>query len=120
MVASQTSECRALEALAVMTQEEKLAFRGSLPRLGLVNNGGSDGPQGIAGGGGRNGAPPNPRSLGVTLFPSEHIMAATWDRTLAKRYGQALGEEVSGKGSNVMVSPTIVLMRGWHWGRAAE
>ncbi|HEV3215066.1 MAG TPA: glycoside hydrolase family 3 N-terminal domain-containing protein, partial [Vicinamibacterales bacterium] len=118
--ARQTPVCRALEALAAMTPEEKLAFRGALPRLGLVNGGGSDGPQGIAGGGGRNGQPPPPRALGVTLFPSEHILAATWDRSLAKRYGEALGEEVAGKGSNVMVSPTIVLMRGWHWGRAAE
>jgi len=120
MVTSQTPTCRALEALAAMTQDEKLAFRGSLPRLGLVNGGGSDGPHGIAGGGGRGGAAPPPRALGVTLFPSEQVLAATWDRSLAKRYGQALGEEVSGKGSNVMVSPTIVLMRGWHWGRAAE
>jgi beta-glucosidase len=120
MNTGQTPTCRALEALAAMTEDEKLAFRGSLPRLGLNNGGGSDGPSGIAGGGGRNGAPPPPRSLGVTLFPSEQILAATWDRSLAKRYGQALGEEVAGKGSNVMVSPTIVLMRGWHWGRAAE
>ena len=90
MVTSQTPTCRALEALAAMTQDEKLAFRGSLPRLGLVNGGGSDGPHGIAGGGGRGGAAPPPRALGVTLFPSEQVLAATWDRSLAKRRSPAL------------------------------
>ena len=120
MVTSQTPTCRSLEALAAMTPDEKAAFRGSLPRLGLFNGGGTDGPQGIAGAGGRGGAPPAPRALGVTLLPSEHVLAATWDRSLAKRFGEALGEEVNGKGSNIMISPTIVLMRGWRWGRAAE
>lgn len=113
----QTPSCRALEAIAQMTFEEKLNFRGSLARLGLNAPPGQNGPNGIAGG--WNG-PLQPRQTHVTAFPNVVTLAASWDRDLARRYGIAIGEEFAGKGMSSVTGPTINLMRTWHWGRAAE
>lgn len=113
----QTPVCRALEAIAAMSREEKLNFRGSIARLGLTAPPGQDGPNGIAGG--WNG-PLQARQRQVTAFPNVVTLAATWDRDLARRYGIAIGEEFAGKGMGSVTGPTINLMRTWHWGRAAE
>lgn len=121
--ADQTPECRALEVIAQMTQEEKLKFLGyfggSVDRLGIKGRPGSDGPNGIAGGGVFPG-PLQPRSLNVTAFPTVVALAATWDRGLAKRYGLAVGQEFAGKGMASVLGPTVNLLRTWHWGRSAE
>ena len=121
--ASQTPECRALEVVAQMAYEEKLRFggygTGAISRLGLDAAPGSDGPNGIAGGGLFPGPIP-PRSLNVTAFPNVITLAATWDRDLAKRFGIAVGQEFAGKGMGSVLGPTINLLRTWHWGRSAE
>lgn len=120
---SQTPECRALEVIAQMTYDEKLHFGGyfggSVKRLGLNAPSGSDGPNGIAGGGIFPGPLP-PRSLNVTAFPNVVTLAATWDRALARRFGTAVGEEFAGKGMGSVLGPTVNLLRTWHWGRSAE
>ncbi len=119
----QTPECRALEVIAQMTLEEKQAELGGITgqsrnaRLGLVAAGGSDGPNGV---GTMSGRDPQPRGKNVTAFANAVTLAATWDRDLARRYGQALGEEFVGKGSNSVLGPTINIMRTWHWGRNGE
>jgi beta-glucosidase len=121
MDARQSPECRALEALAAMTPEERLLFRGTNQRLGLNFSGGSDGPNGITGGGfGIEQTSPAPRNVNTTAFPTVIAVGATWDRDLARRYGLAIGEEFAGKGMSSMTGPTINLLRTWHWGRAAE
>jgi beta-glucosidase len=118
----QTPECRALEAIAQMTPEEKqrelggITGRGTNQRLGLIAGGGSDGPNGIATMRGN----PQPRGRDVTAFPNAVTLAATWSRNLAAQYGKALGEEFVGKGSNSILGPTINIMRTWHWGRNGE
>ncbi len=121
--ANQTPECRSLEVIAQMTQEEKLQFLGyfggSVDRLGIKGHPGSDGPNGIAGGGVFPG-PIQPRSLNVTAFPTVVTLAAAWDRDLAKRYGVAIGQEFAGKGMASVLGPTVNLLRTWHWGRSAE
>ena len=119
---AQTPECRALEAIAQMTPEEKQRELGGITglstneRLGLLAGGGSDGPNGIATMRGN----PQPRGRDVTAFANAVTLAATWDRGLAARYGEALGEEFAGKGSNSVLGPTINIMRTWHWGRNGE
>ena len=105
-VAAQTPVCRALEVLARMTYEEKLNFRGALPRLGLY-----------AGPGGRGSQAPPPRTSGITVFPHEHVLASTWDKSLAERVGNAMGEEFAGRGT---AFPMINIDRTWHWGRMAD
>jgi len=89
-----------------MTYDEKLNFRGALPRLGLY-----------AGPGGRGSQAPPPKTSGITVFPHEHVVAATWDKGLAARVGKAMGEEFAGRGT---AFPMININRTWHWGRTAD
>jgi beta-glucosidase len=120
---NQIPGCRALEVIASMTLEEKLAELGGISgrsankRLGLISGGGSDGPNGIATMGSGS---PQARGRNVTAFANAVTLAATWDRELANQYGKALGEEFVGKGSNSILGPTINIMRTWHWGRNGE
>jgi beta-glucosidase len=120
--ARQTPECRALEVIAQMTQEEKQAELGGITgigrnaRLGLVAGGGSDGPNGIS----TMSSNPQARGKNVTAFANAVTLAATWNRDLAGQYGKALGDEFVGKGSNSVLGPTINIMRTWHWGRNGE
>jgi beta-glucosidase len=99
-----------------MTPEERLSFRGTNERLGLSSPGGSDGPNGVIGGG--FGAEQTPvtggRSANVTAFPTVITLGATWDRDLAGRFGEAVGEEFHGKGMTSVTGPTINLLRTWH------
>ncbi len=116
---NQPPGCRALEVIAGMSLEEKLAELGGITgrsvnkRLGLTSGGGSDGPNGIA----TMGSSPQARGKNVTAFANAVTLAATWNRELASEYGNALGEEFVGKGSNSVLGPTINIMRTWHWGR---
>ena len=104
--AAQTPACRALEVLAQMTYEEKLNFRGALPRLGLLSSAG-----------GRGGQAPPPRTSGITVFPHSHVLASTWNKELTARAGDAIGEEFAGRGT---AFPMININRTWHWGRTAD
>lgn len=136
-------ECRALDALSVLTEEEKMYFGYStlgIPgkmtdeqktaqafsqkaneKLGLPEIGpGSDGPNGIADMAPLFGTETKDRSLNVTAFPNVITLSATWDRNLAKQFGIALGEEFSGKGLTSDFGPTINIIRSWHGGRSAE
>ncbi len=56
----------------------------------------------------------------VTQFPAPIAGAATWDVALMTEYGSALGEEQRGKGRNVVLAPTLNILRTPKWGRAAE
>ncbi len=78
----------------------------------------NDGPNGYAMG--PFPGPPRPSALGVTAFPNEIALAATWDRHLAAEFGSALAEEWRAKGSSEIIAPTLNIMRTWHWGRSAE
>jgi beta-glucosidase len=102
--------------------DERLAFRGTNERLGLLAPGGSDGPNGIRAGGLTIEQAPvtSGRSANATAFPNVIALGATWDRELARRFGEAVGEEFHGKGMASVTGPTINLLRTWHWGRTAE
>jgi len=117
--AKQSPQCRALEVIPQMTHQEKLAFRIAVPRLGLNATAGSDGPYGLAAGGGRGGTP-NPVAQNITTFPDELAVASTFDRDLVRHLGQVIGEEFNGKGLSTILGPTVNLARTWHWGRAPE
>ncbi|MFL5830739.1 MAG: beta-glucosidase family protein [Solirubrobacteraceae bacterium] len=107
-----------------MTLEEKLAlvhgtgfvsnagYAGhvaGIPRLGIPDLYLADGPNGVG-----NGA------TGVTAFPAAVNASATWDPSLERPYGEALGDEQSGKGNNVALAPTINILRVPEWGRSFE
>jgi beta-glucosidase-like glycosyl hydrolase len=44
----------------------------------------------------------------VTVFPAGITVAGTWDRTLMRRRGEALAQEMRGKGVNVMLGPAVL------------
>ncbi|KAI4931901.1 uncharacterized protein J4E92_003799 [Alternaria infectoria] len=56
----------------------------------------------------------------VTAFPAPIAAAASWNTTLEYAYGQALAQEHMAKGRNVVLSPTINILRSPLWARAAE
>ncbi|WP_162601545.1 glycoside hydrolase family 3 C-terminal domain-containing protein [Occallatibacter savannae] len=87
-------------------------------RFGIPALNANDGPNGWAQG--PFPGPAQPRALGVTAFPNEIALAATWDRQRADDFGTALAEEWRGKGSSEIIAPTLNIMRTWHWGRSAE
>ncbi|KAI0757133.1 beta-glucosidase, partial [Daedaleopsis nitida] len=57
---------------------------------------------------------------GVSLFPSELNAAATWNRTLIRARGEAMGAEFRGKGVHVALAPMMNLMRAPAAGRNWE
>ncbi len=107
--------------LSRMTQAQKInELRGSAPRPvdGLYYAGGDeslglppykmvDGPRGA-------------RAGNATAFPVAIARAATFDVELERRVGVAIGLEVAAKGGNVLLAPTINLLRHPGWGRAQE
>jgi beta-glucosidase len=74
-----------------------------LPRLVFV-----DGPNGVR------------SSDGATAFPSCLVLAATFDRELARRYGETLGDETIAAGANVLLGPGFDILRVPWAGRSAE
>ncbi|KZM26468.1 uncharacterized protein EKO05_0005367 [Ascochyta rabiei] len=56
----------------------------------------------------------------VTAFPAPIAAAASWNTSLEYAYGQALAREHMAKGRNVVLSPTINILRSPLWARAAE
>ena len=121
---NQTPECRALELIHAMTLDEKIAQlspsfgKPAANRFGIPSLNANDGPNGWAKG--PFPGPPQPSALGVTAFPNEIGLAATWDRKRANDFGAALAEEWRAKGSSEIIAPTLNIMRTWHWGRSAE
>ncbi len=121
MNTAQTPEQRAGELLAAMTQAEKLTmlhggascgYVGCVDantRLGIPALHLQDGPAGVGDG-----------VTGVTQLASPVAGAATWDTALMRQYGETLGAEQWGKGTNVELGPTINIVRDPRWGRAFE
>jgi len=77
---------------------------GTLPALHL-----QDGPLGVGDG-----------VTGVTQLPAPVAAAASWDTALTRDYGTVLGQEHWGKGVNVVLGPTVNIVRDPRWGRAFE
>jgi beta-glucosidase len=75
-----------------------------IPKLGE-----EDGPAGVADG-----------LTGVTQLPAGVELAASWDPSLAKAYGQVVGSEEAGKGADVNLGPTVNIDRDPRWGRSFE
>ncbi len=64
--------------------------------------------------------PRGARAGNATAFPVAMARGATFDVDLEKRVGVAMGLEVAAKGGNVILAPTINLLRHPGWGRAQE
>jgi len=64
--------------------------------------------------------PRGARAGEATAFPVAIARGATFDVELERRVGLAIGLEVAAKGGNVLLAPTINLLRHPGWGRAQE
>jgi beta-glucosidase len=121
MDTSLTPAQRADSLLSAMTQAEKLT---------MLHGGASCGYVGCVDGNTRLGIPPlhlqdGPVGVGdgfsgVTQLASPVAGAATWDTGLMRKYGEVLGSEQWGKGTNVELGPTVNIVRDPRWGRAFE
>src|SRR4030095_15321512 len=116
-------EARVEDLLARMTLEEKVAQMHGVfsadpdqmnatpddARLGIPGFHMIDGPRGVS------------ISTGVaTSFPVGSARGATFDPDLEAQVGEAIGAETHAKGYNVLLAPTINLLRHPRWGRAQE
>ena len=55
-----------------------------------------------------------------TAFPTAAIRAASWDLNLEKRVGEAIGDETAASLNNVLLAPTMNIVRHPYWGRGQE
>lgn len=96
-----------------MSLDQKLELmsngKSGVPQLGIPPISAIDGPNGIG-----------ERSTGVTAFPNAVNVGAAWDPSLAHQYGAALGQEARAKGHDLLLAPTLNVVRNPKWGRAAE
>jgi beta-glucosidase len=81
----------------------------AIPGLCVPAIGEEDGPGGVGDG-----------LTGVTQMPSAVSLAATFDTSLADRYGQVVGTEERRKGAMVNLGPTVNIDRDPRWGRSFE
>ena len=81
----------------------------AIPSLCVPSQNEEDGPVGVGDG-----------LTNVTQMPSAASLAATFDPSLAKQYGQVVGAEERGKGATVNLGPTINIDRDPRWGREFE
>lgn len=86
---------------------EGLYYAGGDDSLGLAPWKMVDGPRGA-------------RAGTATAFPVAIARAASFDADLERRVGGAIGLEVAARGGNVLLAPTINLLRHPGWGRAQE
>ncbi len=88
-----------------MTLQEKLDLLGGtgfttkpIKRLGIPELKMSDGPLGVRWG-------------KSTAFPAGICMAASWDTSLINKVGESIGEELRGKGRDVLLGPNVNIAR---------
>jgi beta-glucosidase len=89
--------------------EPYVFYISAIPSLCIPAIGEEDGPVGVGDG-----------LTGVTQMPSAASLAATFDQSLAKQYGQVVGSEEHGKGAMVNLGPTVNIDRDPRWGRSFE
>src|SRR5215469_5309694 len=89
--------------------EPYVFYISAVPSLCIPAIGEEDGPVGVGDG-----------LHGVTQMPSAASLAATFDPSLAKAYGQVVGSEERGKGAMVDLGPTVNIDRDPRWGRSFE
>jgi beta-glucosidase len=109
------------DLIAEMTLEEKVGMLGGaddwhsagVERLGIPTLKMTDGSAGVRGAKFTG----QPRSAS---FPCGTAVGATWDIALARRIGEALGEETVLKGAQVLLAPTVNMHRTPLAGRNSE
>jgi len=110
-------KARARELVGQMTLDEKIDYLSGetsfslrpVERLGIPRVLLADGPQGI-----RN------HCEHSTLFPSGILLASTWNRDMALRYGCSLGDDARARGVGILLGPGVNMYRSPLCGRNFE
>jgi beta-glucosidase len=89
--------------------EPYVFFTSGIPSLCIPPIGEEDGPLGVGDG-----------LTGVTQLPASVGLAASFDKSLARQYGDVIGSEEHGKGAMVNLGPTVNVDRDPRWGRSFE
>ena len=128
-VITEANKTKAKDLTAKLTLDEKIAivhaaglFRnGSAERLGIPSLKMDDGPMGVRAELYNDNWMPlyNTRDY-VTYLPSGSAVASTWNRDLARKTGEVLGEEARGRGKDVILGPSINIKRSPLCGRNFE
>jgi beta-glucosidase len=117
--ASRSPDERAGALVRAMTTDEKVAMlagvaggahtgaTAAVPRLGVPSSFQTDGPVGV-------------RQGTATAMPAPMAAAATFDPAMAHLYGQTLGAEARAKGNDMLLGPTVNIMRTPLGGRTFE
>ncbi len=110
--AAQPPLVRANELLAAMTTTQKIElvtgnFAPDLTSLGIPALKSDDGPDGL-------------RNPGTTALPSGQALAASFNRALARDYGEVVGSEARGEGFNEWLGPAVDIARTPLAGRQPE
>src|SRR5215469_15381351 len=105
------AEVRAKELLAALSTDQKIQLAlgnfAALASFGVPELNADDGPDGL-------------RNPGTTAMPSGQALAATFDRALARAYGQVVGSEARGEGFNEWLGPAVDIARTPLAGRQPE
>jgi beta-glucosidase len=108
---SQPPATRANELLAAMSRDQKIDLVtgnfAPLQGLGIPALSSDDGPDGL-------------RNPGTTAMPSGQDLAASFDRALARDYGDVVGSEARGEGFNEWLGPAVDIARTPLAGRQPE
>lgn len=111
-------EARVADLMARLTLDEKIALlagEGSMtthpiPRLRVPSVRMTDGPTGVR----------SPEGRPATVFPVGVALAATWNPELVRRVGAAIGQEARAHGADLLLAPTVNIVRTPRWGRNFE
>ena len=111
-----------------LTLEEKISMlhansifgTAGVKRLGIPGLMTDDGPLGVREDIKEGWASANLTTDSATFFPNGSALAATWNPTLAYRYGHDLGEEAKARKKNVILAPAFNIARTPLCGRTYE
>src|SRR5918994_1305770 len=111
---SSALEGRIDDLIRRMTLDEKLSMLSGvgfetrpIERLGIPSLRMTDGPAGV-------------RAAPATAFPAGIALAASFDPALVEAVGAAIAREAKAKGKNVLLAPTVNIVRAPHSGRNFE
>lgn len=111
-------EARVADLMERLTLDEKILLLGGessmalnpIPRLGIPAVKMTDGPTGVR----------SHDHKPATVFPVGVALAASWNPELAGQVGAAIARETKAHGADVLLAPTVNIVRTPRWGRNFE
>jgi beta-glucosidase len=124
----QSMEAKIASVIKKLTLEEKIALlhansiftAGGVSRLGIPQLVTDDGPLGVREDLKEGWGSANLTTDSGTFFPNGSALAATWNPSLAYRYGHDMGEEAHARNKTIMLAPAFNIARMPLCGRTYE